>query len=407
MSKRAWLPIAAAAASLAVGTGFGRFSYGLLLPAMERTTLGSFGRAGWLGTVNLVGYLVGVVAVTALAQRVPAGVLLRVGLAGTIVGLAGLAVAPSYTLLIPAMALTGAASAGIWLPVTGIVTSVVEPRRRGVAMGYTVAGVGVGIVVAELLAGTIAHRLGPTSWREVWAGEAAIGLVVLVIVLVTIPVRESARLPGRPGFTALRAMPDRGAILVTYTAFGLGYVMYPTYLVAALERGDGISIRGAGLAFALVGVTSTFGGVLIGSLSDRLGRRRMLFLCQVALVGCALVIPVASLVVADLSAAAFGILMTGVGAVIVAHLADSMEPRHVSAAFGVLTLAFGLVQSAGPPIGGWLVDRTGGFEATFVLAAGAFVVAGAAASRLHRRATSTFAEAASAATSTVNVDQEK
>ena len=58
--------IGLAMVSAGVAQGFARFAYALLPPAMKSAGLGSYGRAGWLGTGNLAGYLGGMVVVSLL-----------------------------------------------------------------------------------------------------------------------------------------------------------------------------------------------------------------------------------------------------------------------------------------------------------------------------------------------------
>ncbi|MFQ5516778.1 MAG: YbfB/YjiJ family MFS transporter [Acidimicrobiia bacterium] len=80
------------AAGLLVAVGFGRFTYGLLLPAMTTGVVGSYGRAGLLGTVNLGAYLVGMLAIGTLTGRVYPERLLAAGIMGSVLGMAGLSV---------------------------------------------------------------------------------------------------------------------------------------------------------------------------------------------------------------------------------------------------------------------------------------------------------------------------
>jgi len=222
MRGRPWQVVAASSAALVITSGFGRFSYGLLLPAMEHTTLGSYGRAGWLGTASLAAYLAGVAAVTVLAGRVRATALVRGGLAATAAGLGLLALAPTFLVLVVAMVVVGLGTAAVWLPVTGLVAAVAAPARRGIVMGFTVAGSGLGVVVAVVVAMLLGQRFGPSSWRAAWAVEAALGVAVLGLVVAAIPPRPAEALRRRSGPGALRLLRDRGAALVTYGAFGLG-----------------------------------------------------------------------------------------------------------------------------------------------------------------------------------------
>ena len=48
---------------------FARFSFGLLLPAMKTDLRISYGLAGWLGTINLAGYLVGTILTSIVSMR--------------------------------------------------------------------------------------------------------------------------------------------------------------------------------------------------------------------------------------------------------------------------------------------------------------------------------------------------
>jgi MFS family permease len=98
-----------------------------------------------------------------------------------------------------------------------------------------------------------------------------------------------------------------------------------------------------------------------------------------------LLVPVGAEPWAVLSAVLFGLAMSGAPAVLAAHLADWLDPRRFAAAFGAVTLVFGLAQLVGPQLGGWIADRTGSFSVAFLVAAGASLCAAVASATLPRR----------------------
>ena len=102
-----------------------------------------------------------------------------------------------------------------------------------------------------------------------------------------------------------------------------------------------------------------------------------------------LLVPVGAEPWAVLSAIVFGVAMSGAPAVLAAHLADWLEPRRFAAAFGAVTLVFGLAQLVGPQLAGWIADRTGSFSPAFLVAATAAFGAAFASATLPRRGAAT------------------
>jgi MFS family permease len=52
-----------------------------------------------------------------------------------------------------------------------------------------------------------------------------------------------------------------------------------------------------------------------------------------------------------------------------ATVGDFLGPAHAAAAFGTVTLIFGLGQLSGPTVGGMVAEATGSFAVSFALAA--------------------------------------
>jgi MFS family permease len=360
---------------LAVGVamGFGRFSYPLVLPAIDRELLHSYTLAGFLGTVNFLAYLVGTLWVSLAAQRVEPVRLVRLGLVGTALGLVAFATAGGLPLLLAGMFITGLAGAFVWIPMPGIAGSVVSVDRRGFAVGLLGIGMGASMLLASQLA-ALDH------WRDFWAIEAAITLIVLAAAWAWFdpPIAEQA--PRQGQMTALRTVPGWRGTSAAYVAYGISYSLYMSYVVAALEHDAGFSARHAATVYGTLGFSVLVGGVLLGRLSDHYGRRSTLIAGYIAMGICPLLVLLGSEPWAVLSALLFGAVLSGVGAVIAAYVADHVHPRAFGPAFGVLTFFFGVAQLAGPQLGGWIADRTGSFRLVFVLsAATAFAGAFAAA----------------------------
>jgi len=361
--------VALIALASGVAQAFGRFTYALLLPAIDRDLLQSYALAGLIGTANVAAYLLGVIAVSALARRTAPAVMIRWGLAGTTTGLFLLWQAESALVLGIGLAVTGFAGAFIWVPAPGLAGSVVRPARRGAAIGLAGSGIGAGIVFASGLAAALHSSGGDASWRTVYLIEALLAAVALALCVVFLrpgPHRDDAA-PVRSG--ALRRVPGWFGLAGGYAAYGLAYSVYTTYLVVALEDDAGLSRGTASAVYTLVGVTLIVGGILLGPLSDRWGRGRSLMLGYLAMALSIAVVPLGTVPLAVLSALTFGLMMSGLPAVISAHLADSLTPREFAGAFGRCTLAFGIAQLCGPQLGGWLAETTGSFTPAFLLAA--------------------------------------
>jgi MFS family permease len=379
---RVLIPVVVLAA--AVAQGFGRFGYALLLPAVNADLVHSYATAGLLGTLNLTAYLAGTVLVSLTAGRLAPATSVRVGLLLTTAGLAVLAVAPSVSVLVAGMVLAGFGGAMVWVPAPGIAGSAVRPSRRGLAIGLAGSGVGVGVVASSGLTALVHAVAGPGAWRPVWAIEAVVAALVAAaaawllrprVVPVSGPVRISA----------LRAVPGWIGSTLSYGGYGLAVAVYMTFLVAAYEDDAGFGPGHASAVFALVGVCITAGGILLGRWSDSVGRRMAMVWAYVGMAAAVLLVPVGAEPWAVLSAAVFGLAMSGAPAVLAAHLADTLDPRRFAAAFGAVTLVFGLAQLVGPQLGGWIADRTGSFSTAFLVAGGAALAAAVASATLPPR----------------------
>jgi len=149
-------------------------------------------------------------------------------------------------------------------------------RQRGLALGLTTAGVGLGVVLIPQLAAFLITRFG---WRE-----AYFGLAVAIVVLAWLPVAIFVREPGQAGATGSSAghatdVPgiDAWAALKTWNfwalsvAFFLGVMAINGTIVhiVALLTDRGIPLQLATGALSAAGIAIILGRIICGWCLDR------------------------------------------------------------------------------------------------------------------------------------------
>lgn len=374
MSRRAVLTLVLVTAASMVAQGFGRFTYPVLLDSINDDLLQSYARAGLLGTVSLVAYLLGTAAVSVASTRVEPISLVKVGLTCSAVGLALATIAPGFGVLAVAMFIAGLGGAGVWVPAPGIAATAVGPTRSGLAIGLVGSGIGLGIVVAGPLTNAVRASLGDDgAWRPVYGIQAMIGIIVLVGLLTLVRLPPAAGAASRVSVAVLRSVPGWRWLIAGFSLFGLSYSLYFYFLVAQLQQ-QGWSPSASSTIFALTGVASASGGVLFGRISDHVGRPRTMAVGF----GLLAVSPLLSLnggtAAVIVAAIAFGLAVAGTPTTIGAVVADVLEGRAFGAAFGTLTLVFGISQLLGPPFAGVVAEASGSFAIPFAIASGVAVL---------------------------------
>jgi nitrate/nitrite transporter NarK len=179
-------------------------------------------------------------------------------------------------------------AAATWLPGLRLIHEWFEPRERGLATGLFSAGGGVGGTTALLLLPILADRLG---WRVGYALLAVPVLITLAAVWVLVrpepPARLAHAVAGGPG-AFLVAMHEVLTVRALwpfnlYVVFSYGgYFALLTWLPTFLVKSEGLSQAGAGFVTALITGGTIVSWPLAGFLSDRLGRRKPIFLVSQA-----------------------------------------------------------------------------------------------------------------------------
>jgi len=167
-----------AVAMLAIGldVGVARITYGVVLPALARDLQLSLTALGLLGTLHLIGYLLGTLASPSLNARVGALALCRVShfvFAGAML-VCGLT--SDITTMAASRFVAGLAAGFGVFSIFFIVFDATEPAKRSVAGSLVWSGIGVAIVASGLASGPL---LDGGAWRQSFNVPATLALAVV------------------------------------------------------------------------------------------------------------------------------------------------------------------------------------------------------------------------------------
>lgn len=241
-------------------------------------------------------------------------------------------------------------------------------RRRGLASGLAVSGIGVGTLVMPPLASWL---IGSFGWREAYLALGIFTAVIgggLALLIESEPSRRGLAPDGDPqrpgvssvgaGASVLEAVRSRrfsglyAACLIC--SFGL---FVPFVHLAPFALDLGVAPASAVLLLGVIGVGSTAGRFLLGGLADRIGRAPALL---VMFAGMALALLVWVFATDGWSLAvfafAYGVFYGGFVALLPALVMDYFGGRNVSAIIGILytSVAFGTL--IGPAAAGFAFD---------------------------------------------------
>ena len=378
-TSRNWLILAGLTLGVCVTNGFARFAYGLLLPAMRAELGWSYTQAGWLNTANALGYVAGAVLTLLLLRRLPPAPLFSFGVWTTAITLfatglnealwaqsfwrfaAGLLGAMSF-------ATGGALAAALFTD---------QPRRNALSIAiYFGVGGGMGIVLSGLSLPLVLAIYGTGSWAWGWI---VIGLVSFAFCPLSLwaarQLRPASGAASRPAPVPVRRMLG---VFAGYAGFGLGYIVYLTFIAAWMTAQEAPAWQIAGV-WTLVGVCICASPFVWRGIFARFGNGvpLALILVNVAL-GSSL--PVlwpgpAGLIV---SAVIFGLSVFMSPGAITNFTRQNLPQESWGAAISLFTVTFAVAQTLGPVGAGWIGDTTGDIG-TSLLAASCVLLIGAVA----------------------------
>lgn len=280
-------------------------------------------------------------------------------------------------------------------------------RQRGLAMGLAFAGVGIGsIIMFPWIGYVIAHA----GWRS---ASTALGILMLVVLVpINLMVRkrpqdmglmpdgddhsDSVAMQARrptvvivdPAWAATDWTLSRALRTAPFWWLSLGFFcgLYSWYAVQVHQTKYlvevGFSSNVAVWALGLVSLLGIPSQIVLGALSDRIGREWIwtisglgFIICLVALIGLAYV---PSMTLVYLMIVAQGLIGYGSTSVMAAVVVEIFEGKQYGSIFGTIMLAGLAGGAAGPWITGLLHDWYGDYTGAFLLAI-AFSLLGCAA----------------------------
>lgn len=302
-----------------------------------------------------------------------------VALAGVVflaAGLAAASVAPSVVVLYA----TYSIGLGIGIGLTYVpAVAAVQPwfeRRRALASGIAVSGIGLGNLVGPPLAAAWIESFG---WRGAYLSFAACILVLGGIAAWAIRNRPAGHARAVEGMPLRQALSTRAfwVLYATVALSGFGCFVPLVHIGPyAMDAGHPESV--AVLLASLIGLGSLAGRFAIGGVADRIGRVRALALMYLGM-GLSLLLWWFSSGALALAAVAtgFGVFYGGFVATLPPVTMDLFGARSVAGIIGCLYTAAGVGTLLGPTAAGAAFDAFGSYSLPIVGAAALALLAAA------------------------------
>jgi len=370
-----WFIVLGGILGLLAALGIGRFSLGMMLPAMGQGLGLSYTQMGVISTVNFCGYLAAVLLCGRFVAVCGARLLISAALLLIALSMGLIGFVESYFLILVLYCLTGIGSALANIPIMAVVASWFEKKNRGRAAGLCVMGNGIGILLSGKLVPYINQDIG--NWRLSWLVLAMIaGLIAMFCLLIF---RERPKHPDAGWSAAGRseaviAQRTNAAVFVhcgvIYFLYGFSYVVYVTFLVTSLVQDHHFSEAEAGSVWSAIGLVSLVSGPFFGYLSDLLGRKAGLLIVFSLQAGAYLLLamPTGHWGI-YCSCCLFALSVWAIPTIMAALVGDLAGPERTAAVFGSITFLFGIGQIGGPVVAGFLAEQSGSFASSYLMIA--------------------------------------
>ncbi|HEX9213000.1 MAG TPA: YbfB/YjiJ family MFS transporter [Bradyrhizobium sp.] len=366
-----------------VGLGIGRFAYALVLPDMRESLGWSYSAAGFMNTINAVGYLVGALAASRLIRRVGWSAAIRGGTLACLAALATCALTGNFAALSLARLVLGIGAAAGFVAGGALAATIAQshPERANFLLSLFYAGPGVGILSSGLIAPFTLQWFGPGSWWIVWWALTLLSAVMTIPLFLT-------RIESNARFTEAShgsfALPPVLIYLASYFLFGAGYIAYMTFMIAYVRDGGGDATAQAAF-WGLIGVSAfvtpwVWRRVLA---LDRGGLATAIILGTNA-IGAGLPMLGHSTAWLAVSAVVFGVAFFAVVNSTTAFVRFNYPHEEWPTAIAAMTVSFGVGQTLGPIVVGAITDALGSLSYALNVSA-AMLALGALAALCQRK----------------------
>ncbi|SBS26088.1 Inner membrane transport protein YdhP [Marinomonas spartinae] len=250
----------------AFGIGVTEFSPMGMLPVIAGDLGVSIPTAGMLISAYAFGVLIGAPVMTLLCANMPRRRLLVLSMGIFTVGNAISAMADSYSALMVGRIITSL-NHGMFFGIGAVVaTNIVPPNKRAGAVAAMFSGLTIATIGGVPLASFIGTAFG---WRSAFWGIAAIGVMVMVALRVSLPPlvnQEKANI--RNELTVLGKGPVLAALLLTVVGASSMFTVF-TYIVPILQQETHESTAFVTAMLVLYGAGLAVGNILGGRYADR------------------------------------------------------------------------------------------------------------------------------------------
>jgi len=358
--------------------GFGRMSYGILMPFMKESLSLSYEQAGMLATTNSIGYLGMVLFAGILAAKWGSRKLVVFGTVLVAAGLMYMASVQSFAASLVGMIILGVGTAFTYTPLVNIVVGWF-PQRRGMMIGFLVSGLGLGTLISSMLIPFFTTWYSIDGWRYLWF---VYGLLSLLFALAALLILRDPPIPllkkeQKDQSLWREVYLHKGVLLVAiiYGLIGFAYLIPQSFLFSFILESK-IDQFVAGQIMAIGGLMSIFSGPLWGTISDKIGRRKSLIITLVT-GATSILIPVIFPIFIGFVISQFfwGITVVGMLSLIQALSTEQIHPSYAPVALGYVTVYFASGQLLGPGLGGWMIDHIGGISSALLLCCGLLFLA--------------------------------
>jgi MFS family permease len=285
----------------------------------------------------------------------------------------------------------GLAAGAIYVPLTAATASWFT-RHRSLAVSLVSAGLALGTTLVAPLARwlIIAH-----DWRF---AMLTLGFIAWAVILpAALLLRPAPAADGRPAATAAgtaKADMTVGQALKTPVFWILSLATFaccaahsgPLFHMVSYAAYCGVAPLTAAAVLGAAGLAALSGRIICGLIADRTGAKRTLVAClALQTVAISLYVLAHDLDTLYAVSVLFGFSYGGAMPLYAILVREHFPAKIMGSVFGIVAMIAALGMALGPPVGGWLFDRVGGYGWLYIASSAIGIAAALMAMTLRPR----------------------